>query len=483
MIGAFVALAIALPPVPQGPSANHYAAEVLAALADARRLGPAVAAQTRYLSMFNYPEEIRAQWRKAIDYYANSTSRSGQLYRVRQVGSLLAINVYDYGPVWPATFENFAAVDPHFHVQLTFDVGQTGKRYFAAETGSKAGWYEAKFQAKKTVSALAPWLPPVETAELVALTQSATPILRADFFFSQAAVQAERKNTGYYSFLGVKTVADYDKLIGFSRKEAQEREYEVAAIVSRSGVARFGRQVFIEQALTGPRAETRDVLDDNANEHNAQRQLLDDYKPQAFEIYGFNTVGLFVYAAADDKGALQDSVPDRLGPDKTAPGNDTRIHPFLSCVRCHIEGYRPVNDWGRKVYTGGTLLTSPDPVQHRRLTRVYLGDLQTPVDEANAKYARALKALTGWKPEEAAKAVGLAWAGYIERDYLPADLAAELGVPEDKYLVTLRAYYTANRLGDPVLASHLADPPLPIRSDDVEQLYPLVAPVILGGTK
>ncbi len=245
-------------------------------------------------------------------------------------------------------------------------------------------------------------------------------------------------------------------------------------------MSNFPRQIVIEQSLTGERAETRDVLDDNKDAKNAHRQLLDDFKPQAFEIYGFNTVGLFVYAAADDKGALQDSVPDRLGPDKTAPGNDTRIHPFLSCVRCHVEGYRNVLDWGRKVYSGGTTLNSPDPVQHKRLSQVYLGDFQTPFDEANAKYAKALLKLTGWKPEEAAKAIGQAWAIYVEKDYMPEDLAAELGVPVEKYLATLREYYKKNQLGDPILASHISQPPLPIRSDDVEQLYPLIAPIILA---
>lgn len=466
------------------PGENPYAAEVRAALADARKVGPVLSAQTRYLTTFNYPEATRERlWRKVIDLYANSTSRAGQIYKVRRVGTLLAINVFDYGPVWPVVWEKFAAVDPHFHVQVDLQVGKVGRMYHPAGGGYRAGWYDTDVTQAIRTPALAPWLPAAEAAELVALTQSATPILRADFFFSQAAIQAGRKDTGYYSFLGIKDLADFDKLIGFDRKASQDREYEVAGIVARSGVSNFPRQVFIERSLTGERAETRDVLDDNKDERNALRQLDKDYKFQALEVYGFNTVGLFVYALADNKGVLQETAPDKIGSDKTATGNDGRIHPFLSCQRCHLEGYRPVNDRSRKRYTGGLVLTSPDPVQHRRLNQIYLGDLATVIDDANAKYARQLKRVTGWTTEEAAKAVGEAWAVYVEKDYLPADLAHELGVKEEDYLRVLREYFRANQLGDPVLADHIADPPLAIRSDDVEQIYPIVASIILGGKK
>jgi hypothetical protein len=55
-----------------------------------------------------------------------------------------------------------------------------------------------------------------------------------------------------------------------------------------------------------------------------------------------------------------------------------------------------------------------------------------------------------------------------------------LGVKEDEYLKVLRRHFKDNQLGDPVLASHLADPPLPIRVDDWEQLQPIVVPVVLG---
>jgi hypothetical protein len=63
---------------------------------------------------------------------------------------------------------------------------------------------------------------------------------------------------------------------------------------------------------------------------------------------------------------------------------------------------------------------------------------------------------------------------------LPGDIAADVGLTEKEYLERLTAYRKANQLSDPVLASHLANPAIPVRADDYEQLVPLLFPVILG---
>jgi mono/diheme cytochrome c family protein len=94
------------------------------------------------------------------------------------------------------------------------------------------------------------------------------------------------------------------------------------------------------------------------------------------------------------------------------------------------------------------------------------------LDDDVAAYAKKLKRLTGWKPDEAAKAVGAAWAWYVEATYLPADVAAELGLTRG-LPGPAAGLLQGEPAGDPVLASHLARPPIPIRRDDVEQLYPL----------
>lgn len=454
-----------------------------AALDDARRLGPVIAARTRYLTMYTIAEGKRADMLNVLAFWVNSLSREADIVRPRQVTkSLVAVLLDDYG--WDAaTWDKLADEDPFFHVKIKFAAGTHGKRYFPAEGGSKAGWYDARFLETKVVSAIAPWIPADQAAELVALTQSAAPILRADWWFSRTSIQAGRNGTGYYDWFGLKKREDFEKLVGLNVKESQRVKREVAGIVARSGVANFPRQIFRFQSITGGYWVTRDALDDNQNERNALRQLDADYKHQAEEHYGYLPNGLFAFYLSDDKGVQQDTAPDKIGPDKTAPGNDGRIHVGLSCARCHVEGLRPIADWSRRVFQGPLKLSSPDPDKARRLRQIYLGELQEKIADDITSYTKVLKRTNGLSPLDNSKVIAWAWEAYVERDLTPADAAAELGVDEKTYLAKLRAAFAANPLADAVLASHIAEPPLPIRSDDWEQLFPLVAPTVLGVAK
>jgi hypothetical protein len=73
------------------------------------------------------------------------------------------------------------------------------------------------------------------------------------------------------------------------------------------------------------------VLDDNKDARNAVRQLDKDYKHQAEEVYGFLPNGLFVYFLVRRRGTRQDSAPDKIGSDKTAPAT-TGGSTSVSCV-------------------------------------------------------------------------------------------------------------------------------------------------------
>jgi hypothetical protein len=460
-------------------AANPLESEHAAALADARKLGPA-AVGVRYLTVYNVAELRRPELRQVLDFWVNSLSRESEIVRaVAVTPTLLRINIFDYG--WnPKTFDALANEDPYFHVQLKVGVGAFAKAYFPAEPGSKAGWYDATFKEAKTISAIAPWLPAAEAAELVALTQTAAPILRADWFLSRVAVQAGRKGTGYYDWFELKKRDDFEKLVGLNVKESQRVKREVAGIVARSGVSNFPRQIFRFQSVTGGAWVTRDVLDDNADARNALRQLDGDFKWQAEEHYGVLPNGLFAFYLSDAAGVQQDTAPDKIGSDKTAPGNDGRIHAGVSCVRCHVDGLRAVRDWSRQVFTGPLKLSSPDHDKARRLRQLYLGELNERYTDDVSSYAKTLKRTNGLTTEANAKAVGRVWESYVERDFLPRDAAAEFGIDEKEYLEKLRSAFKANPLADAVLASHIAQPPVAIRADDWEQLMPLVAPTILG---
>lgn len=454
---------------------NPFGNEVIAAAKDAAKLPPEVAATTRYISYWWVDEKLRPEHVQINNLWINSLSRASALKPMRKVTeTLYAVDLYQYR-INPKIWEGFKNFDPYFHVQLKkvapWPGGiwpKDGKHY-----ESNAFLHETK------TAAAAPWLPTKEIGTLVALTQSESPLLRADWWFNQTSIQDQRDGVGYYDFLGVKNRDDFDKLVALDIKASQKIEREFRAIVSRSGVSRFGRQLERLQGLTGGYWRTLDVLDDNKNERNALRNLDADYKHQAEEIYAPLSNGLFAYFLCDQNGVRQDSAPDKIGYDKTASLNDGRIHIGLSCVRCHVEGLRPINDWGRQIFTKGINLASPDREKAKRLEQLYLSNLDKWYKADNDAYAAALKECCNMTPEESAKAIGRVWKAYDERDLLPADAAREFGLTEEVYLERLRAYFTADKLADLVLASHIADPPIAIRQDDFEQLMPLVAPIAL----
>lgn len=446
---------------------------------DAARLGPLVASRTRYLSLHTVPIDQRDDALKVLTYWANSLSKKADFGVFRRVSpEVYAVNIDAFG--WNAkVWDKLADEDPYYHVRLKVEAGSEGQFWYPADGKTKAGYYPAKAENAGTITALAPWLEPRTAAELIALAQSPAPILRADWWFSRVAIQADRQ-VGYYDFLEVKDRAAFEKLVFLDLKESQRAERERAGVVARSGVANFPRQIFRYQSITGGYWVTKDALDNNRDERNALRQTFERYKHQAEEHYGVLPNGLFAYFLSDDKGVRQDTAPDKIGADRTAPGNDPRIHVGLSCVRCHVEGIRPINDWSRRIFSVKSPYVSADPAEAEKYQRIYLGELAEHVNDDTDYYAKRLKKLTGTKPDEMAKLVGKFWQTYVEADLLPADSAAEVGIPEKEYLDKLRAYFRDQAPADPVLASHIADPPVPIRRDDWEQLVPLVVPIVKG---
>lgn len=446
------------------------ASELRLALADARKLDTATASRTRYLTTYVTREADRDDIVTDLNLWVNSLSREAEFTKVRRVApTIVSLVIDDYG--WDAkVWEALADEDPFFHQVVKIEAGQKFLHW-------NGGYAQA--EAAKTGLATIPalWLPQAEAVELSLLTVTQAPILRADWFLSRVKIQAGRKGTGYYDWFAVKERKDFEKLVALDVKESQRVKKEVAGIVARSGVANLPRQVFRFQSVTGGYWVTRDVLDDNREARNALRNLDGDFKHQAEEIYGVLPNGLFTFYLGDDKGVRQDSAPDKISSDETAPGRDRRIHVGLSCVRCHVEGLRPIDDWARRVYSGPLKLASPDAEKLRRLRQVYLGELQEQASDDVAIYAKKLKRLTGLTPEAAAKLTGKVWADYVERDVLPADAARELGLTEAVYMERLKAHFAGNQLADPVLASHIAG--LPIRSDDFEELMPLVGPIVL----
>src|SRR5262245_47473728 len=183
------------------------AAAVAAAAADARALGEH-ARRVRYLALYAVPEKDRAGFLRLLAGQVNGISREPDLVRPEVVGELARVNLDDYG--WPAAVWELLQ-DPLFTVRLQKEVkGKAAK----------------KMAGKKmfvTEKAIAPWAVPTkkDVADLIKLTQSAVPVVRADWFVWQTGQQADRGKAGYLDFLGIKDRDTFERLVGFDAKLAK----------------------------------------------------------------------------------------------------------------------------------------------------------------------------------------------------------------------------------------------------------------------
>jgi hypothetical protein len=427
---------------------------VAAALADARTLDAGAAYYTRYLDLSNVREADREPLRQAVAFWVNSLSREATIVRPRDVTpTLLALDVRDYGWNAKTLYEFFAdarAGEPYFHV--TVEVKGAGK-------------------ASRTTAA-APWVgPPAGITELVKLTGSYAPVIRADWFVYQTAVSADRL-LGYYVWLGLgNKEADFQKLIGANVAEARRVKKEMAAVVARSGVTLNNRSIARVPSLTGGYWFTQDFKA-SKDKQNTVRLLDFTTEPphgDASEQYGVLPNGLFAFWLQNDKGERQDTAPDFIASDGQSTSTDRRVHVGMSCVRCHAEGIRPIDDHARKLFRGDVKLVSPDYDKLVRLRQLYLSDLPRQVARDQGDYAEALRAANGLAPAVNARVFAKVWADY-EADLGVDDVARELGTTADRLRQALANYGPTL---DPVLAGLVQMPPLPLRREHFEEVVHL----------
>lgn len=481
LIGLSVLVAVG--PVKTSAPMPNPSAEVLAAWRDASRLPADQAKQTRYLSLYNVPVDRRPEAIKVLSFHVNSLSREADLVRPRRVtDSLVAVELDSYG--WPAAaWDRLADADPWFHAQVQSEIAGEREQEFGYYVEgrwvtTRVAKVATKESKRQTVSA--PWLPVMESYLLVAAAGSPAPIYRADWFIDQTGQQ--RGEQGYYEFLGLKNLADAEALAGLDRKAAAKARREVAAIVTESGVALNNRQVWRFGTVAGGWWETRDANTSVAKK-NAVRNLDGDFDFDAMEIYFTLPNGLFGLVLADKAGVLQAAAPDTIAADHVSTSNDRRVRIGVSCIRCHQEGLRPVQDWSRVVFRVGneTALGSPDREKARRLRQLYLGQFQKALTDDRTRYAETLNDFLGMKPDEISRQYAAAWRAYESDPILPADAARELGCTEDELIAALKSAAKSQGLADLAFAGWLADPPIPIRREHLEEQAPVLFTLIQKG--
>lgn len=442
---------------------------VTEALADARKLPPGIRPLVRYLSIANLADKPTAL--KVLTFHCNQLSRNPDLIPPTVVSpNLVRVNLLDYS--WDsAVWEKLAAIDPYYHVQVeTEEVERWGIKQ------SDGTWTqtETRKTGKKTRQGMpASWLPPAQIAELSTTCGSAVPIARADWWFVQTARQLSLTNketgAGYYDFLGVKNRKDFEKLIRLNVKDSVAIGRDMRAAVEHSGVATQGRQIVRYQALSGGAWVTLDV-DDATGEGNPLRNLkVGTFKHKAEEHIASLPNGLAAWflCQGDEKGERQSTAPDFIGADDSAfrVGRDARIHPCLSCVRCHVEAsLRPIDDWARRRAKN---INSPDYGELLTLRRQYFSNLNRQLDKDRAVYREALRETNGWTPQENAMQFAAFYDAYVEM-VTTETAAREMGVTVD----ALRRTFASS--SDPSLAGLAAEPSEPMTRVHAEELWPVM---------
>ena len=468
---------------------------VATAAADAWGLPPAARSQARYLSLHNIPLAQREQAISVVSLHCNGLSRESDIVVPVAVGSgLLRIYLSDYD--WPASVWDKLA-DPVFVTQIEAKSEAVpwpggvwpddGKHY-------AAGSFTVRRKVKK--AALAPWLGAANAAELANLTQSQCPIVRADWFVWNTAIQADR-NPGYYDFIGVKNKKDFDALVGYDEKlQKSARRVELLEAVADSTVTLQPRRIGAFPAISGWYWQTFDSRQ-SVDEKNPLRILNGGFKFDAQEVFGHLPNGIFAWGLFDDKGVRQDAAPDFIASDATAHGTDRRVHNNLSCVRCHAGsgGVQPVDGWARSLFTGALKLQSPDYEKLKDLRQKYLRDLEGPMEDSRRTYARAIaqatrvsnpaqlaaiitravapiagganpaeaaavieQAVNGLRPAQAGAAYGDFFAAY-DRPVSLERAARDLGVTPEKLTTALKASLLRTGSVDTVAASFLGVKP------------------------
>lgn len=460
------------------PVFANPAAAIGAALADARTLGPA-AVRTRYLDLSPIPADYRAEVVKVLAFHVNQLSRESYLVPPRRVNeTLLAVVLDDYR--WDAkVWERLATFDPYYHLTV-----EMVKPWRGGVWRDGINYAAGSFRVKGKVAASAPWLPAKEIGELITLTQSQVPIVDAAWWFTQSARQLSLTNKsngiGYYDWLAVQKRADFEKLVKFSERDSLEFGRELRAAIELSGVATQNRQVVRFQALGGGYYATLDT-NDSTGQGNAIRNLArGDFKHQAEEIYGVLSNRLFAYFLGDDKGNRQDTAPDFIGPND-APlrqGRDGRIHICLSCLECHTDGLRSIADFARKTLRSPLGLQSADYAKYVELRRAYFGNLEKQIEDDRKVFADALLEVNGFTTVENAKAFSKFWSWYALRLRGPPEIAAYMGITEERLLEGIKAYYKKTGYLDLPISGLLQTPPVPLRVEHLEELQPLLWQIV-----
>jgi len=253
-------------------------------------------------------------------------------------------------------------------------------------------------------------------SELAQQTESAIPLVRADWFIRYAVSNLDGGR--YYDFQaierkpkkGTAEQAWYDSL---GAREADLNATQ-RSLIDRSAVTGKQRRIDCLPQLRirpGAAAGTLFVTHDISNEQQAQAASdpaanLIKLEDAAREAIAFKTNGLCQFALFKADGSLQDSAPENVVVDHLIPAPHTRqLQAAIGCIRCHggQDGYHAIHNDAANLF-GGRLTNFGDlslakqldvRAQIQLLAGLYAGRPDKPLNRARDDYSEAVWAATG----------------------------------------------------------------------------------------
>lgn len=148
------------------------------------------------------------------------------------------------------------------------------------------------------------------------------------------------------------------------------------------------------------------------------------------------------YFLTDGEGRVVNEAPVQLVEDTTRFRNVPSIRTWGSCLQCHVEGIRPIEENALVELSEkySTAIFSADP---EKLRRFHFGSLQRDISRAQEDYASGVMMHTGWTAEQLVEAVGSVVRGYDA----PLDLrraSLELGVSTGTLQEAIQIHGRAN---------------------------------------
>ncbi len=278
----------------------------------------------------------------------------------------------------PALLEKLANVDPYCHIDITQN-GKKVKAHAPALVESKDGAKALEY--------------------ILYHTKSNVPILTAEWFFNQTAVQQDR-TVGYYDLLQIKTLEEFDKLVGFDRKLADTFGQALRDAVAISTVTLQPRGILRENTLGGAKWSSFDFKKARGLQ-NPLRIIGKDVEKNidATEIFAHLPNGFWVMFLADGKGVRQDVAPGFIA-NNTSPHNkstDKQVHINVTCLECHTSsGLKSIDGWFREHYSKDPTVGSLEYDKQFAFRREYLRDIELSMKRDKERFDVAVKEATGW---------------------------------------------------------------------------------------